>query len=105
MLELADQLPTADAELRGVVEASAEYQLIASRLASHEPVDTWQADMRNHFLYRLQPDENGQSANALFVARWEDYALMSAVLITPNPNGEPTVVDLRTYEARALSNR
>lgn len=95
MLELADQLPAAEVALRAVVESSVEYQLIASRLVSPEPVDTWQADMRNHFLYRLRPDENGQSANALFVARWEDYALMSAVLITPNPTGEPTIVDLR----------
>jgi hypothetical protein len=93
--ELADHLPSADEDLRAVVEASPEYQLVVSRLAAPDPVDTWQADMRNHFIYRLQPDVNGHCAHALFIARWEDDELLSAVLIRPGHDGEPTTVDLR----------
>lgn len=96
LIETADELPRADHGLRAIVESSAEYQSLLSRLSPIEPIDTWRVESRHHFVYRLRPNDDARQASALFVARWEDYAPLSAVLITPDPNGgEPQVVDLR----------
>ena len=94
-----EALPRADQGLLSVIKASPEYQSIVSRLADADPVDTWREDVRNHFLYRLNADADGAPSEALFVARWEDYDLLSAVVITPSPNGgEARIVDLRVPE-------
>jgi len=86
----------ADEGMRAIVEASPEFQSLVGRLAEAEPVDSWEVDMRNHFLYRLKPETDGEGARALFVARWEDDDLLSALVITPDPaGGEPMVVDYR----------
>ena len=95
MVDFADDLPAADADLIAVVEASPEFSLIRNRLAGSTPVDTWQANMRNHFLYQLQ-SQHGVATSALFVARWEDDRLLSASVITaPADGGEPAVHSLR----------
>jgi hypothetical protein len=93
---IADELPRADEELRGVVESSPEFQSLLPRLAAREPSDSWQADLRNHFVYSLKPETHGEGATALFVARWEDNLPLTAVVVIPDPNGgEPRIVDLR----------
>jgi hypothetical protein len=93
---MADELPRADEGLRAVVESSPEYQSLLPRLAALEPIDSWQVDLRNHFVYRLKPETDGEGATALFVARWEDYTPLVAVVVIPDPNGgEPRIVDLR----------
>jgi hypothetical protein len=95
MIDFADDLPTADADLIAVVEASPEFAVIRDHLAISTPVDTWQANMRNHFLYQLQP-RDGATMNALFVARWEDERLLSAsVITTSGDGGEPSVRSLQ----------
>lgn len=96
ILEVADELPKADAGLRVTVESCPEFQSLSARLAATEPFDSWRIDAQNHFLYRLKSETDGENATALFVVRWEDYAPMSAVVITPDPNGgEPQIVNLR----------
>jgi len=93
---IADELPGADDGLRVVVESSPEYQSLLPRLAALEPADSWQADLRHHFVYRLKPETDGEGATALFVASWEAYAPLMAVVVIPDPDGgEPRVVDLR----------
>jgi hypothetical protein len=95
MIEFADELPAADPDLIAVVEASPEFAVIRDHLAIAMPVDTWQADMRNHFLYQLEPLD-GVTRNALFIARWEDERLLSAAVITTSADGgEPSVRSLQ----------
>lgn len=101
-LELADGLPPADADLIFVVEESLEYRALLPRLAFPQPVDTWKADLRSSFLYELKPDADGVVSNAIFVTRREDDEPISALLVTPSPDGgEPRAVDLRASDAPA----
>jgi hypothetical protein len=98
---MADELPPANEELRGLVESSPEFQSLLPRLAALEPVDTWQADMRQHFVYQLRSDGHGPPASALLVASWDNHGLISAVEITPDPEGaEPRVTDLMLLRFR-----
>ena len=41
-------------------------------------------DLRNHFVYQLKPETDGEGATALFVACWEDYTPISAVVAVPD---------------------
>jgi len=96
IFKAADALPPADEALRGVVESSAVFQSLLPRLADAAPSDTWQVNMLNHFVYPLKAETNGENPTALFIARWEDDGPLSALLITPDPDGgEPHVADLR----------
>ena len=93
---LADMLPPADADLRAVVESSPAFLSLLPRLAARDPVETWRVGMRNYFAYELNPGSDGLPASALLVARWEDDAPMSALVITGEPGSdEVRVVDLR----------
>jgi hypothetical protein len=96
LIEFADQLPAADTEILGVIQGSAEFQRVASLLARPQPIDSWSADMRHHFVFQLQPTDDGRGRHALFAARWEDYGLASAVLVTQNSDGgDPLVTAIR----------
>jgi hypothetical protein len=95
--DAAAALPSAEEGLRHVVERSPEFHLLLTRLASPEPADTWKVNMQSFFLYQLVPDANGQVPHAIFVTRWEDDVPVSAVILTPDPNGgAPVAVNLRT---------
>jgi hypothetical protein len=101
-----DDLPGADSGLIPIVESSPEFQTIASQLRDKVPSDTWRDGDRNHFLYRLQ--SNGESAerNALFIARWEDYGLLCALLITTDLHkAEPLVIDLHSPQTNSYPSR
>jgi hypothetical protein len=99
LIDAADRLPAADEALRARVESSAEYRSLAQRLAAAQPVDTWRIGARSHFVYPLKPETDGEGATALFIARWEDDALLAAMLVTPDSNGgDPHVTDLRLQD-------
>ena len=71
----------------------------------------------SHFVYRLKPETDGEGATALFVARWEDYTPVSAVVVIPDlsteaakvvrvakvdPNGgDPRTIDLRQEKGQS----
>jgi hypothetical protein len=80
--EMPDALP-ADEGLRSVAEHSVEFQQLVSRLARPEPVDSWQADMLNYFLYELTSGPGSPQSHALFVTGWEYDAPVSVVVLTP----------------------
>jgi hypothetical protein len=62
-----------------------------------EPGDSWRVDDRNHFVYPLRPETDGEGATALFIAGWDDYVPLTAAVVIPDPDGgEPRIVDLRT---------
>ena len=91
-----EELPNADAGLLDVLRTSSEFQSIAADLADSAPIDTWQGDLRNFFVFQLHPDANGHHRHAVFVIRWEDRGLLSAAVITADPSSnEPQVRDLR----------
>lgn len=92
--------PSAEAGLRHVVDRSPEFQSLLPRLVSAEPADTWTADMLHYFLYELQPDADGLSSHAVFIARWENDIPVSAVVVTSDPaGGAPRSLDLRAAPA------
>jgi hypothetical protein len=81
---MAEDLPKADEALAGVLERSGEFNVIRHRLANPEPVDSWQADMKHYFLYKLKSDAEAQNATALFVMSWDYDDPLSGVVITTN---------------------
>ena len=101
-----DDLPRADTGLIAIVESSPEFHRIATQLHDKIPSDTWREGDRNHFVYRLKPNSDGAERNALFIRRWEDYGLLSAILITSDPHkGEPLVIDLRSPHTHSYPSR
>jgi len=96
----ADELSPADQEIRGLIEATPEFQSIVAHLAETDPSDTWHYNLRNHFVYTLKPDAYGVGATALFVRRWEDDGFITAAIVIPDDDGgEPRVIDLRERPA------
>jgi hypothetical protein len=92
----ADELPKADPHLRELVEATPEFQALIPFLEATEPVDSWQYDLRSHFVYELNAGAYGDGATALFVASWGADTPPTAVIVVPDGNGaEPRIVDLR----------
>ncbi|MBW8831146.1 MAG: DUF3624 family protein [Burkholderiales bacterium] len=101
--EAAAALPPADEGLRHVAEDSPEFASLRARLASPEPEDTWKVNMQSFFLYRLVPDEDELTPHALFITRWEDDVPVSAVVVTPSPDGgEPRTVNLQASAPSSL---
>ena len=97
LVDIADELPSADEDLRSLVEASPEFQSLMPQLAAPEPSDTWRANMRSNFVYTLKPAAYGEGAAVLFVASWDSDGLLSATVVIPDKDGgEPRAIDLRT---------
>ena len=102
----SDQPPCADVALLRPLKRSPEYRAIRRRVASPRPVDSWFDQELHFFVFQLQAmNGNGSGSNgaeppaAVFAMHPEAPEPISAVLITPNPNGaEAEVTDLRVPE-------
>lgn len=93
--------PDIDLELLIAIKQSPEFQAIHSRIAESQPTDSWREDNAHFFVFQLLPT-NGSSSNgheppvAVFAIGNPDRELMSAVVVTPLPDGEDAeVTDLR----------
>ena len=102
---VADEAPPCgDVALLLPLKRSPEYRAIRRRVASPRPVDSWFDQELHFFVFQLQC-ANGAGRNgaeppvAVFTMHPEAPEPISAVLITPNPNGaEAEVTDLRVPE-------
>jgi len=101
LIATADQLPRADQRLLKVVESSEPYRSLMEKMASLSPIDDWQANQNNHFVYRLKDDAYGEGASVLFVAAWPTHELISAMVVVPS-DPEPLLIDVRNDE-RAMT--
>ncbi len=93
--------PDVNLELLAAVKESPEFQTIQGRLAKSLPTDSWQEDDAHFFAFQLLPAD-GSSPNgheppvAVFAMRPPDAVPISAVVVTPHPDGEDAdVMDLR----------
>jgi hypothetical protein len=95
LYDAADSLPCADFALLARLKRSPEYASIRKRVADAKPVDAWQLNMLNYFLFQLRPLKD-VTPFALFTMSWEHDRPISALLITPDAEGKHAqVVNLR----------
>jgi hypothetical protein len=95
LYDVADNLPCADFALLARLKRSPEYASIRKRVADPKPVDAWQLNMLNYFLFQLRPLED-VTPFALFTMSWEHDGPLSALVITPDAEGKHAqVVNLR----------
>jgi len=89
------------------LKASVEFAAICRRLLTDLPLDTWQEDELHFFVFGLRPAsgaaiEHGAGSEtpvAVFIMTSASDAPISAVVVTPGPDGaEPEVQDLRTAD-------
>ena len=105
--EALSDLACADAALLAPLQASAEFAAIGPRLHSDVPLDTWEEDALHFFVFQLRPADGGgiehaagsETPVAVFIMTSASDAPISAVVVTPGPDGaEPEVQDLRTAD-------
>jgi hypothetical protein len=103
----AEDLPCADTALLGPLKASAEFASIHARLVSDHHIDSWQEDGLHFFVFQLSAVNgpwNGHATEkelpvAVFVMNVDPKELVSAVTITPLPDGqEAEIQDLSAPE-------
>jgi len=93
--------PDVNLELLTAIKGSQEFQAIQGRLAKSLPTDSWQEDDAHFFVFQLLPADGSPSNGheppvAVFAMHPEEPAPVSAVVVTPRPNGEEAeVMDLR----------
>jgi hypothetical protein len=88
----------AEAELLSALRQSVEHHAVRPRMADPDPVDSWQEDGLHFFVFRLSRapgTEESDSPTAVFVMRVDEDEPVSAVVVTPDGNGDPDVIDLR----------
>jgi hypothetical protein len=107
--EVADGLPCADPALLLPLKRSSEYRAVRRRVASPRPIDSW-FDKELHFfvfqLHTVNGNANGAAEPpvAVFTMHPEAPEPISAVLVTPSPDGaEAEVTDLRQPERAYLA--
>jgi hypothetical protein len=99
--EVGEGLPCADLALLAPLKRSLEYRSIRQRVASPRPVDTWFAQELHFFVFQLHgPHRAGSNGAeppvAVFTMHPETPEPISAVVITPSPDGaEAEVMDMR----------
>jgi len=105
-------LPCADATLLAPLKMSSEFAAIGPRLLTDLPLDTWQEDELHFFVFRLNPASGAgiehraesETPVAVFVMESGSDALVSAVVVTPGPDGvEAEVHDLRIPDEADLA--
>ena len=89
--DVSADLPCADAALLVPLKRSRAYGAIRKRVADLRPVDSWQEDEFHFFVFALRP---GYSPPATFEAPLAVFAMhaestepLSAVVVTPSPDG------------------
>jgi hypothetical protein len=79
--------------------------MIQPRLSGNEHVDSWQEDGLHFFVFQLNPADGSMNGHtpateppvAVFVMHPDEREPVSAVVVTPLPNGqEAEIHDLRT---------
>jgi len=97
-----DDLPCADFALLGPLRASDEFASIRDRLAD-DVLDSWQEDELHFYVFPLRSTEveaAGEPPVAVFVMHPAEATPLSAVVVTPRPDGaEAEVRDLRAPDA------
>jgi hypothetical protein len=98
--DVSAALPCADAALLVPLKRSREYGAIRKRVADLRPVDSWQDDQFHFFVFALRPAENAPATSeapvAVFAMHTESTGPVSAVVVTPCPDGaQAEVRDLR----------
>ena len=87
-LKMADELPPGDTGLLAALQESAAFADVSSRLAVHEPLETWRVGTDHFFLFGLHPDERSpRPSYALFKMIWEEDEPLVAAEITPSEDG------------------
>jgi hypothetical protein len=73
------------------LKRSREYGAIRKRVADLRPVDSWQDDQFHFFGFALWPEENAPATSeaplAVFAMQRESTEPLSAVVVTPSPDG------------------
>jgi hypothetical protein len=84
-------LPCADASLLVPLKRSRAYGAIRTRVADLRPVDSWQENQVHFFVFALRPEENtpamSETPLAVFAMHAESTEPVSAVVVTPSPDG------------------
>ena len=98
--DVSADLPCADAALLVPLKRSREYGAIRKRVADLRPVDSWQDDQFHYFVFAVRPAENAPATSeapvAVFAMHAESTGPVSAVVVTPGPDGvQAEVRDLR----------
>jgi hypothetical protein len=98
--EVADKLSADAPVLLAVVEASVEYRRIESRLAAPGLVDSWLEDGLHFFVFqllsRIDAAPGLEGPVVVFAVRLETSELISAVVVTCDPDGgEPEIENVR----------
>ena len=95
------QVPDPNLDLLSAIKASPEFHSIESRLIQSLPAESWQEDDAHFFAFPLLPAD-GSAPNgheppvAVFAMRPPKHEPISAVVVTPHPDGEEAdISDLR----------
>jgi hypothetical protein len=103
--KLNGHTPDINLELLTAVKESQEFQVILNQLATSLPTDSWQEDDAHFFVFQLLSADASSSNSyeppvAVFAMRPPNLIPISAVIVTPNANGqEAEVVDLRQLDS------
>jgi hypothetical protein len=101
---VGDDLPCADLALLVSLKKSPEYRTIRHRVANPKAIDAWQEDGFHFFVFQLRAADcagasPAEAPVAVFAMHPEASAPISAVVVTPNPNGETAeIMNLRAPE-------
>jgi hypothetical protein len=90
-------LACADIDFLGPLTLSPAYAAIRKRVAHPKPVDAWQANLINYFIFQLKPAADAPAdagaPYALFSMSWEYDGPAKALVITLNTSGTHVQVE------------
>jgi tetratricopeptide (TPR) repeat protein/glycosyltransferase involved in cell wall biosynthesis len=100
---VGDDLPAASAALLDPLRRSQAYRAIRDRVASDQPSDSWEQDGLHLFVFQVLPADGAvlpEPPVAVFTMHPELAEPLSAVLVTPRPDGaEAEIVELCDFGA------
>jgi hypothetical protein len=94
--DVSADLPCADAAFLLRLKRSREYGAIRKRVANLRPVDSWQDGQFHFFVFAVRPAENAPATSeapvAVFAMHADSTGPVSAVVVTPSPDGKQAEV-------------